>query len=82
MSKEVDKGLNSKNLKDNYKKILTVLSPAIPHFASECLEDLEIKEDIYWPNANKKYLSEDTIEYVIQINGKKKSILNLDKEDG
>ena len=75
LSKEVDKGLNSKNLKDNYKKILTVLSPAIPHFASECLEDLEIKEDIYWPNANKKYLSEDTIEYVIQINGKKKATL-------
>ena len=73
--KEIDKDLNSENLKENYKKILTILLPAIPHFASECLEDLKIRENIYWPKPEKKYLSEDIIEYVIQINGKKRSTL-------
>ena len=75
LNKEVDKKLDSKNLKENYIKLLVLFSPAIPHFASECLENLKNKEEIYWPTANEKYLTEETIEYVIQINGKKRAIL-------
>ena len=44
LNKEVEKNLDKKNLKMNYSKILTLFSPAIPHFTSECLEDLEIKD--------------------------------------
>jgi len=75
LNKEVEKKLDSKNLEKNYKKILTLFSPAIPHFASECLEDLEIKDKILWPNSEERYLREDTIDYVVQINGKKRAIL-------
>ena len=84
LTKEVEKKLDSKNLEENYKKILTLFSPAIPHFVSECLEDLTIEDKIYWPNAEEKYLNEDTIDYVVQINGKKRAILkekrNIDEE--
>ena len=72
---QIEKKLDSKNLETNYKKILTLFSPAIPHFVSECLEDLKVKNKIIWPNAEEKYLSEDKIDYVIQINGKKRAIL-------
>ena len=75
LHKEAEKKLDSNKLKKNYKKILTLFYPAIPHFVSECLEDLKIEDKIYWPNLEKKYLHEDTIDYVIQINGKKRAIL-------
>jgi len=75
LNKEIEKTLDTKNLEENYKKILTLFSPAIPHFASECLEDLKIHDKIYWPKAEEKYLNEDTIDYVVQINGKKRAIL-------
>ena len=34
-----------------------------------------IKDEIYWPEAEKKFLKEETIDYVVQINGKKRAIL-------
>ena len=84
LNKEVEKKLDSKNLKENYKKILTLFSPVIPHFVSECLEELKIEDEIYWPTAEEKYLNEDTMDYVIQINGRKRAILkdnrDLDQE--
>ena len=40
----------------------------------------KIQEKIKWPDVNKKYLSEDTIDYVIQINGKKRAILNNNRD--
>jgi leucyl-tRNA synthetase len=56
-----------------------LLSPAIPHFTSECIEDLGLMDDIKWPEVNKKFLNEDKIDYVIQINGKKRAILKENK---
>ena len=75
LNKEIEKNLDSENLKINYQKILILFSPIIPHFSAECLEDLKFKDDIKWPGTEKKYLSEDMIDYVIQINGKKRAIL-------
>jgi len=52
--------------------VLYLLSPIIPHFAQECLSELNFKNKITWPEADKKYLQEDKVEIVIQINGKKR----------
>ena len=62
------------------KKILILLSPAIPHFASECLDELELGNNIEWPKANLAFLKEDKIDYIIQINGKKRAILNENRD--
>ena len=78
--KEINKDLDYKNLEANYKKILILFSPAIPHFVAECLEDLKTETQISWPIVDKKYLNEDKIDYVIQINGKKRSILNENRD--
>ena len=80
LSKEIDKKINGKSLKDNYKKILTIFSPAIPHFTSECFEDLGSNDEINWPVSNLKFLNEDRIDYVVQINGRKRSILNENRD--
>ncbi len=59
-------------LKENYLNILISLSPIIPHFAEECLEELKVNEKKEWPKIDQKYLVEDEVEIVIQINGKKR----------
>ena len=69
-----------KNLKENYRKILICFCPIIPHFSYECLKDLELSTDLKWPDFDKSVLSEEKINFVIQINGKKRAILNEKKD--
>jgi leucyl-tRNA synthetase len=71
-SKEIDNFIRKDSLRENYKNVLYLLSPIIPHFTQECLSELNIKNKITWPEADKKYLQEDKVEIVIQINGKKR----------
>jgi len=71
-SKEINNFIKKDALKENYTNILYLLSPIIPHYAEECLSELNVKEKIMWPEADKKYLQEDKVEFVIQINGKKR----------
>ena len=72
--KEIEKPVNKKNLLENYKKILVLMSPIIPHMISECLEEVNGNQ-IEWPKVDEKYLIENNIKIVIQINGKKRSII-------
>ena len=71
-SKEINNFIKKDVLRENYKNILFLLSPFTPHFAQECLSELNFKNKIIWPKADKKYLQEDKVEIVIQINGKKR----------
>ena len=52
--------------------------PIIPHFSSECLEMIG-QTSHSWPNYDQKIIMEDKINFVIQINGKKRSLLYLEK---
>ncbi len=72
LNKKTSQFIDNEALEKNYIKILTCMSPVIPHLAQECLADLNVKEKISWPKIDKKYLIEDEIEIVIQINGKKR----------
>jgi len=71
---------SSKNLKENYQKILTVLLPIIPHFANECIQLLGLKENIKWPSIDVKSLILENINYVIQINGKTREVIKKEKD--
>ena len=73
------KNQNIKNLEENYKKILICFLPVIPHFANECLLELNVKSKFSWPQYNESYIENDKINIVIQINGKKRAILNANK---
>ena len=72
--KQIEKPYKKTTLIENYKKILTCMTPVIPHFAYECLDQLNIKK-IEWPNYNSKILVENTINIVVQINGKKRGLV-------
>ena len=80
MIKVTNQPLDQKDLLINYEKILYLMMPLVPHFASECLEDLKITSKIEWPIADKKILMSEKIDMVIQVNGKKRSIINCKKE--
>ena len=72
--------LNSSCLLKNYIKILTILSPVIPHFTSECLIEIEHKETVNWPLINEEFLEKKIAQIVIQINGKKRGLISCDKD--
>jgi len=71
-TKEMNYFIQKDVIEKNYTNILYLLVPIIPHFAEECLSDLNIKSKIRWPDVDTKYLQEDKVEIVIQINGKKR----------
>ena len=75
----IKKKKDLKNLEENYKKILVCFSPVIPHFSSECLSDLNANEEIKWPDYDKSILETEEVKFVIQVNGKKRAILNVKK---
>ena len=80
LNKKIEENISSEKLLKNYEKILIIFSPIIPHFLSECIQDLSLNSKINWPNADTKYLIEDFIDYVIQINGKKRSLVKAKKD--
>ena len=50
--------------------------PFIPHLANECMEN--ITNDLaVWPHILKEQIIEENINFVIQINGKKRAILKV-----
>ena len=69
----------NKDLLENYTKFLSAISPVIPHFVSECLVDLGLNPFQKWPEVDKNLIKSDIIEYVIQINGKKRATLKYKK---
>ena len=78
--KELEKDYQSEVLKENYKKILILMMPVIPHIISEAINDLNFVEKITWPMADSKYLQEKYVNIVVQINGKKKSLVKIEKD--
>ena len=77
--KEIDKPIKKEILIENYKKILILMNPFIPHFSNECLNTIN-ENKINWPKISKKDLIEENINIVVQINGKKRAILNVKRD--
>ena len=68
------------NFEKNYVNILKVLNPIVPHFSSECLEQLKQPlQDILWPQIDQKFLEKEKFNVVAQINGKKRKVFSIGK---
>ena len=64
----------------HYTLYLILLSPFAPHIAEELWEKLGHKESIFlqkWPEPEQKYLKDEEITLVVQINGKVRDQMNV-----
>ena len=59
--------------------------PIVPHLATECLTEIIGDKNFDWPIVNQKYLAIKEFNIVVQINGKKRSLIatanNLNEKD-
>ncbi len=78
--KLIEKKENYINLKENFTKILIILSPVLPHISNECLKNFKIPDELKWPTIDVKFIISDENQIVIQINGKKRNTIQIKKD--
>ena len=78
--KEIDGPIETNCLVENYEKIIISLMPILPHFASECYSSINNTTHCKWPEVDQSQLIEEKVNLVIQINGKKKALIFIDKD--
>ena len=71
--------ISKKILISNITKVMKLMIPFTPHLAHECLLNLNCTEIDTWPKINEKVLANVKINMVIQINGKTRDILKIEK---
>ena len=59
---------------------MKILIPFVPHLTHECLEKLQVKDIDFWPKINDKLKLEEKIKIAIQINGKTREIVEIEKD--
>ena len=78
--KLIKRRYSPKTIVDNYKKILICMLPVIPHFSYECIELLKDTSELEWPNVDKQLLIEENINFVVQVNGKKRGLIKANRD--
>jgi leucyl-tRNA synthetase len=80
LNEEIDKKtLNEENIINAYKKYLIIISAFIPYIANECWEKITKENNLSsqeWPKIEDTLIKKDHYDIVIQINGKKRAIIN------
>ena len=68
--------------KGEYKTLVTLLNPVAPHITEEIWEAMGCEGRVYqntWPTYDEAKTVESTIEIAVQVNGKMKCTINVDK---
>jgi leucyl-tRNA synthetase len=80
INEEIDKKLlSNEEIEDSYKKYLIIVSIFIPFVSNECWEKLTSQNNLssqLWPETKVLDIKKDNYDVVIQINGKKRAIIN------
>ena len=71
--------ISNQTLKNKFEVFMKVLMPLTPFLANECLDTLKCKKRDEWPVIDKKLINKQKIKLVIQINGKTRSVIDIDK---
>ena len=75
----LNKEVSNKSLKANLINLMKILIPFTPHIAYECLEMLEAKDNNSWPKVNTKLVLKEKINMAIQVNGKTRDVIEIEK---
>jgi len=80
LNDEIDKKtLNEKDIINIYKKYLIIISAFIPYIANECWGKITKQNNLgsqQWPKIEDIFIKKDYFDIIIQINGKKRAIIN------
>jgi len=80
INEEIEKrSLNKEDVINAYKKYLIIISAFTPYIAHECWERITGNQDMTlqeWPKIDKSFLNKNNFDIVIQIDGKKRAIIN------
>ena len=79
-NEHLNKEISNKCLKSNLIKLMKILIPFTPHMAYECLEMLDEKEIKSWPKIDPKLILKEKIQLAIQINGKTREVIEVEKD--
>tara|TARA_Y100000591_G_scaffold332581_1_gene370508 strand:+ start:2108 stop:4621 length:2514 start_codon:yes stop_codon:yes gene_type:complete len=74
----VEKNISNKVLTENISVFMKLMIPFVPHLSYECLELLKSKSVNNWPKVEGNLLEE--IKLAIQINGKTRDIITVQKD--
>ena len=81
LSKILSENESNKEYYQNiFKQFLILIYPFLPHLASECWEKITQQQNLHmqsWPTFDESLLKVEGINLVIQINGKKRAILQV-----
>ena len=78
------KTLEKEEIINIYKQYLIIISIFIPYIANECWNNLTGKDDLTiqeWPKIKDSLLKKDNFEIVVQIDGKKRAIINASNNE-
>ena len=75
----LNKKISNKCMKNNIIKVMKILIPFTPHLAHECLELLGTNNVSKWPAVDKKLIDKEKIKIAVQLNGRTKTILEVEK---
>jgi leucyl-tRNA synthetase len=85
INEEIDKkSLKADVLIEAYKNYLIIISTFIPYVSNECWENITEKNDLSsqnWPIIENFAVIKDNFDIVIQINGKKRAIINANNDE-
>jgi leucyl-tRNA synthetase len=68
-------------LKESLEILIRVLEPMVPHLAEECwliIGNKDLLSGKPWPDVDQKYIKDDKAHIVIQVNGKKRAIIEVE----
>ena len=80
LSKSFEKEISNGCLNANLVNFMKILIPFTPHLAHECLEILGESDPYIWPKVDEKLLGKQTLKIAIQINGKTKDVIEVQKD--
>ena len=70
--------------KKTFEDLVVLVSPLAPHIAEELREQLGNEYSVFtkttWPSYDEKYLVADTVTIAVQINGKVRGTITINKE--
>jgi leucyl-tRNA synthetase len=79
LANEMDR--QSQILQADFERLLILLSPLAPHITEELWEMIGHADSIHmavWPTYEEQYLQDDTVELVVQVNGKLRLKMSVD----